>query len=66
MDLYFWWFNLVHNILKNAKEDYVAIGSRLDPEKAYTIESALYEEAKMKNYSSARAPPKTPHPQLNN
>jgi hypothetical protein len=44
----------VYTILKNAKGDYVAIGSRLDPEKANTIESGLYEEAKVKGYSSAR------------
>jgi hypothetical protein len=54
LDLHYWRFNLVHTILKNAKGEYVAIGSRLDPETEDTIESRLYEEAKEKNYSSAR------------
>ena len=54
LDLHFWRFNLVHGILKNANGEYVAIGSRFDPEKAETIESRLYEEAKKMGYHSAR------------
>lgn len=54
LDLHFWRFNLVYTILKNANGEYVAIGSKFDPEKEDTIESKLYEEAKLKNYSSAR------------
>ena len=54
LDLHFWRFNLVYNVLKNANGEYVAIGSKFDPEKEDTIESRLYEEAKEKKYSSNR------------
>jgi len=54
LELHFWRFNLVYNILHEANGNYVAVGSRIDPEKTETIESRLYEEAKKMNYPSAR------------
>ena len=52
--LHFWRFDLVVDILREAEGEFVMIGARIDPEKANTIESKLYQEALLINYPGAR------------
>jgi len=54
LQLHFWRFNLVIDRLIDAKGQYVMIGSRIDPDKADTVESLLYQEAMENGYPGAR------------
>lgn len=51
---HFWRFNLVVNRLREAEGNFIMVGSRIDPEKADTIESMLYHEALQNKYPGAR------------
>ena len=51
--LHYWRFNLVIDILTEAKGEYVIIGSRINPQETHTIEGSLVCEAHEKGYPYA-------------
>jgi len=51
--LHYWRFNLVIDILTEAKGEYVMIGSRINSQETHTIEGSLVCEAHEKGYPYA-------------
>jgi hypothetical protein len=51
--IHYWRFNHVIDMLLNTSEDYLVVGTRIDPDDYSTVQGSMYQEAIRKGYVQA-------------